>query len=124
MDSSISVLIVEDEPVTAMGLQTRLKIQGHNVLGIAVTGEEAFQIAKSHQPDIVLLDVSLAGKASGIDVAKRIRSQMPDVEFAFLTASDDPMIHKEIEQLNPVAVLKKPLNLQHTIHLHGRAFSM
>ncbi|WP_169313575.1 response regulator [Spirochaeta africana] len=102
-------MIVEDEPVTAMGLQTRLRILGHSVIGIAATGEEAFQLVRSEKPDLVLLDVSLAGRASGIDVAKRLSIQLPDTRFAFLTAADAADLHREIHDLDPVAVIRKPL---------------
>ena len=112
-----SVMIVEDEPVTAMGLQTRLRVQGHTVIGIAATGEEAFRMVKTEQPDLVLLDVSLAGRVSGIDVAKRLRSQLPETPFAFLTATDASEIHHQIAALEPVAVLRKPLVADSRIQL-------
>ncbi|WP_460052657.1 response regulator [Spirochaeta dissipatitropha] len=112
-----SVLIVEDEPATAMNLKTRLLINGHTVTGIAATGEEAFQITRNERPDIVLLDISLAGKASGIDVARRLKKQLPETSFAFLTATDDPDIHSEIQSLQPAATIRKPIKEKLSIRI-------
>lgn len=124
MSKGISILIVEDEPVTAISLRTRLQIQGHTVIGVAATGEEAFRLARTENPDLVLLDVSLAGHASGIDVASRIQQQLPETRFAFLTASDDPAVLARIKQLQPAAVLHKPLDDDFEITLDNEVLSL
>ncbi len=119
-----SILIVEDEPVTAISLRTRLEILGHSILGVAATGEEAFGLIKSQHPDLVLLDVTLAGRASGVDVAKRLRKQMPKTKFAFLTAADIPQIRDEVSELNPVAIIPKPLTQNYTIELEDGVLTL
>lgn len=79
------ILIVEDELLVASDLEARLKQMGHQVLGIATTGEEAIALAEQHRPDVVLMDIQLAGLMNGQQAANIIQTAMP-VPVIFLTA--------------------------------------
>ena len=79
------ILIVEDELLVASDLEARLKQMGHQVLGIATTGEEAIALAEQHRPDVVLMDIQLAGKMNGQEAANTIQTAMP-VAVIFVTA--------------------------------------
>ena len=78
--SALRILIVEDHLLIARQLEMIAVSAGHDVVGTAATGDEACVLAQSTDPDIVLLDVSLAGPASGADVAgfiaKRCRARV------------------------------------------------
>ncbi len=115
-----SILIVEDEPLTALAMKTRLQMKGHNVIGSATTGEEAFSLSRNHKPDIVLLDLSLAGKANGLDVARRIKQQLPSISIVFLTANSQPEILKEMKEISPAAVIQKPMIQDYQIEIDGK----
>lgn len=79
------ILIVEDELLVASDLEARLKQMGHQVLGIATTGEEAITLAEQHRPDVVLMDIQLAGQMNGQQAASIIQNARP-VRVIFLTA--------------------------------------
>lgn len=79
------ILIVEDELLVASDLEARLNQLGHQVVGIATTGEEAIAIAERHRPDVVLMDIQLAGQMDGQQAAHVIQAAMP-VPVIFLTA--------------------------------------
>lgn len=70
--SKARILIVEDEGIVALDLQNRLINSGYSVCGIISTGEEAVQRAKTERPDLVLMDIKLAGKMDGIEAARQI----------------------------------------------------
>ena len=79
------ILIVEDLFVEANHLRILLRKADYEVIGIARTFEQAEAIIKQDPPDIVLLDIFLAGKKTGIDLAKVLSNlQIP---FVYLSAN-------------------------------------
>jgi len=64
------ILIVEDEILIAETIKTYLNERGHIITEIAISYEEAIDAYQREQPDVILLDVRLYGKKSGIDVAE------------------------------------------------------
>jgi CheY-like chemotaxis protein len=71
---SARILIVEDESIVQLDLQNRLERLGYAVVGVASRGEEAIAKAVELGPDLVLMDVSLAGPMDGIEAARQIRA--------------------------------------------------
>jgi two-component system, cell cycle sensor histidine kinase and response regulator CckA len=69
------ILIVEDESIVQLDLQSRLQRMGHSVVGMASRGEEAIAKAVELKPDLVLMDIRLDGPMDGIEAARRIRAQ-------------------------------------------------
>lgn len=53
------ILIVEDELITAVDIKFQLEDWGYEVVGIALSGENAIKLAKEEQPDLVLMDINL-----------------------------------------------------------------
>ena len=72
-DHVMRILIVEDEPIIALSTQADLEEAGHTVVGIAMTSREAFELAESGRPDLVLMDVRLA-EGNGVEAAWAIHS--------------------------------------------------
>jgi two-component system, response regulator PdtaR len=68
------ILIVEDEPIIALSTQADLEAAGHTVVGLAVTSDEAINLAASCHPDLVLMDIRLA-EGNGVEAAQAIHSR-------------------------------------------------
>ncbi len=83
------ILVVEDESIVQLDLQSRLKRLGYIVVGSAVSGEDAIIKASELEPDLVLMDVRLEGRMDGIEAAARIRASR-EVPVLFLTAYNAP----------------------------------
>ena len=66
------ILIVEDESIVSEDIKECLNSSGYSVIGQAVTGEDALQKVKDQNPDLVLMDIVLAGKLSGTQTAAKI----------------------------------------------------
>ena len=81
-----TVLIVDDHPLTRDALSALLGRSGFSVVGGAADGEEAIELARSLQPKLVLLDLSMPG-LSGLEALPRIRDAAPSCEVVVLTAS-------------------------------------
>ena len=80
------VLIVDDHPLTREALSALLTQHGFSVAGQAADGEEAIELARSLQPDLVLLDLSMPG-LDGLQALPRLREAAPGCEVVMLTAS-------------------------------------
>ncbi len=84
-----TILIVEDERAVARGLQYGLEKEGFRVLW-AETGRKALDLARTHKPDVILLDIRLPD-ISGFDVCRQIRKDGLRLPVLFLTARDDEL---------------------------------
>ncbi|MBB3764334.1 response regulator [Sphingomicrobium lutaoense] len=85
------VLIIEDEPIIAMDIETIVRDLGHNVTGVAVTRDEAVAQAKADRPSLVLADIQLADDSSGIDAVKDILKDFK-VPVIFITAFPERLL--------------------------------
>lgn len=102
------ILIVEDDPVISRGLRTHLKQLGYDVAAIVPTGEQAVERTHKDLPDLVLMDIKLAGSMDGIDAAGAIRSSF-NVPIIFVTAYSDHHLVERAKDTGPFAFLVKPV---------------
>jgi phosphoribosyl 1,2-cyclic phosphodiesterase/DNA-binding response OmpR family regulator len=104
-------LIVEDEVLIALMLESDMKALGFAVCGLATNAGQAISLAINERPDIAIMDIYLNGARDGIETARRLR-ELCGVPVIFVTAySDDEGIMDRIQQQVPDApVLAKPLH--------------
>ena len=100
------IFIVEDEAVTAADLHDELLAQGYEVAGIADTAQAAVRGIEETRPDLVLMDISLAGYVDGVLVASALRGA--GVPVIFLTAHYDRKTIERAKAATPVGYLIKP----------------
>jgi DNA-binding NarL/FixJ family response regulator len=105
--SSATVMIVEDETIIAYELRVRLSTFGHKVLGVFRKGEDAIEATRAGIPDLMLIDIILAGKFDGIETARRIRATGP-TRIIFLTANTDEATRQRALAVSPDGYLLKP----------------
>jgi DNA-binding NarL/FixJ family response regulator len=85
-----TLLIVEDEPLFRELLSSTLSNQaGLEITGAAEDGETAIRIAADKRPDVVLMDIELAGKMDGIEAALRIKKERPQTGIVILSVHSD-----------------------------------
>ena len=99
------VLIIEDEPIIAMDIETIVRDLGHDVTGVAVTRDEAVALALEDRPGLVLADIQLADDSSGIDAVKDILSEF-QVPVIFITAFPERLLTGERPE--PTFLITKP----------------
>lgn len=105
--SAAKILVVEDEGLTAMELQRKLKTWGYEVPSFAFSRKDAVRKAKEIKPDLILMDVMLKGQGDGIDAALEIKN-IRDIPIIYLTAYGDVKTRKRAEFTNPTAYIIKP----------------
>jgi two-component system, NarL family, nitrate/nitrite response regulator NarL len=89
MTDSINLLVVDDHPLFRQGVVHSLGLEPDlKVVGETASGEEALELARTLLPDLVLLDISMAGW-SGIATAEKISIACPATTIVMLTVSDD-----------------------------------
>ena len=79
-----TLLIIEDDPTLLRGLADNLRFEGYTVL-TATDGELGLQLATTHKPDLLLLDIMLP-KINGYEICRRLRAQSLDMPIIMLTA--------------------------------------
>ena len=104
-----SVLIVENEFSIALDIKSCLESSNYKVTGIAANYNNAIELLNQQTPSIVLLDINLGGKKSGIDLAIFIRKNY-NLPIIFLTAYSDDKTFQSAISGNPMAFLSKPFN--------------
>ncbi len=85
----LRTVIADDHRLFRQGLVSLMKTRADlvTIVGEAATEEEAVALCEQLQPDLILLDIYLAG-GGGLDAAAEIRSRFPDVAVVMLTASE------------------------------------
>ena len=102
-----TAVIAEDELLPATDLAAELEHLGIEVLARASTPDEAFEATVRHSPWLVVLDVGLEG-GSGLEAARRLKDR-DGRRCVFLSGRLDAETRHEINRLDPIAVLSKPL---------------
>ncbi len=101
------VLIVEDDGIIAMHIESQLKQLGYGVTAKVASGEEVVEKIKENKPDLVLMDIVLKGEMDGIDAAEIIRSRF-GIPVIFLTAHADEKRLERAKLTTPFGYILKP----------------
>ena len=108
---SARILVVEDEAIVARDIVHQLERFGHHVVADTPLGEEAVEVAAKLLPDLVLMDIQLAGAMDGIDAAQVIRRNS-GIPVVFLTAFATDNVLQRAKQASPFGYLIKPFDPQ------------
>lgn len=106
-DKTIEVLIVEDEIVLALGMEASLEDLGYKVPSITTSVDAALKSLKEYSFDIVIMDINLKGKKTGIQAAKTIWKKY-QIPIVFLTSSNDDSKFKDAMGSESYFYLTKP----------------
>jgi formate hydrogenlyase transcriptional activator len=102
------ILIVEDESIIAMEIESQLQNLGFEVTSIVDTGEKAIKKAESDKPDLILMDIRIKGKMDGIETAQEIWSKN-SIPVIFCTAFLDDNKIERAKKILPFGYLVKPI---------------
>lgn len=98
------ILIVEDEAVIGMWMAVELRDAGHDVLDPIGSAGEAERVAVQLRPELILLDVDLAGPGNGLTLARFLQSRI-DCQILFVTARPETArAHRDLG----IGLLAKP----------------
>lgn len=111
MINSKNILVVEDDITLAASIKDILEMIGHSVIADVDNAKDALKICAKSKPDLVLIDIQIAGNTDGIDLAKEINTKF-QIPFIFTTAYADPETVSRAKEKSPLAYLVKPFGLK------------
>jgi PAS domain S-box-containing protein len=114
VDGRIRILLADDHAVLRDGLAGLLRQHGFVVVGEAVDGREAIELALVLQPDVILMDVSMPN-VSGIDATQVITDRAPDIRVIGLSMHDDVNVAQAMRDAGAVTFVTKNSPSEHLI---------
>ncbi len=114
-----SVMIIEDEAIIAMDLESIVTDMGHRVTGVARTRAEANEIGTADVPDMILADIQLADNSSGIDAINDLIGRLGDRPVIFITAFPERLLTGEKHE--PAFLISKPYTEEQVISAVSQA---
>jgi DNA-binding NtrC family response regulator len=112
------IMLIEDQLIPAYDLRRQLNDLGYDVVAIFTKAETALNYLEENKdtetfPDVVILDISLAGKMNGVE-ASQIIIEKYDCEVIFLTGLMEVKVVEEILRIRPAFFLIKPFDIYYT----------
>ena len=101
------ILIIEDELIHGVFLKSSIENCGYRVIDIISKGEDAISIAIREKPDLIISDILLRGRISGVDAIAEI-TRHAEIPFIFLTALNEGSVFDKATRASPYAVINKP----------------
>ena len=106
-DSSLKILIVEDDLSFALDLEMLLEELGYYVAGRVDNSAAALQLIKKENPDLIIMDICLKGVMSGLELASSIKHL--SIPILFITSKLDESSYTEAHKSNMIGYLTKPI---------------
>ena len=101
-------MLVDDEAIITMQLKEQLTAMGYDVVGTGSSGEEAVDLSNKLHPDLILMDIVMAGKIDGIEAAEIIQKNL-EIPIIFITAFEEEHFLERAKVLEPYGYIMKPL---------------
>jgi CheY-like chemotaxis protein len=109
MMKNTRILIIEDEQITAQLIKKMLENLGYTIAGIIASGEEALASVATIRPDLIIMDITLAGKIDGIEAAAFINKNF-SIPIVYLTANTNfDIIQRAKDETTSYGYLLKPV---------------
>lgn len=109
--SSPRILLVEDDFLVSMEMETGLEEAGYEVAGIAATAEDAVALAAERRPALVVMDIRLAGDRDGVDAALEIYRTL-GIRSIFASAHGDARTRARAAEAQPLGWVAKPYRVE------------
>ncbi|RKF14871.1 response regulator [Roseovarius spongiae] len=113
------IMVIEDEAIIAMDIMAIVEQMGHTVTGNARTRDAAVELARKDPPDMILADIQLADKSSGIDAVAHILKEHGDVPVVFITAFPERLLTGERPE--PAFLITKPYSEEQVLSAVSQA---
>ncbi|MBF0568033.1 MAG: diguanylate cyclase [Nitrospirae bacterium] len=101
------ILLVEDEGIVALEIKNRLLKMGYEIAETISRGEDAYEVARRTNPDLILMDIKLKGQVDGIEAAVRLRGEL-DIPVIYLTAYSSDELRDRALKTCPSGYIIKP----------------
>ena len=107
-----TVLIIDDEEQFGRLLKLNLEATTEYTALVATTGEEGLRLVQAHTPDLVLLDIMLAG-SDGLDILRQIKAMAPNMPVAMVTGVWNEQEAKKAFAAGAFEYITKPVHMDY-----------
>lgn len=109
MQTTINILIVEDDPIIAQHIKACLQLVDYEVADVVYNKADALKALNNQIPDIALLDINLNGNMDGFEVAKLINEKY-NIPFLYLTSYANRAVVEKAKHTHPMGYIVKPFD--------------
>lgn len=109
------ILVIDDDPPILKGIEMVLRNVGYDTKA-SLKGEETIELVHSYKPDLILMDVMLAGM-DGREIAKELKSQEDTKHIPIVLISANQAMGKDIEKYGVETFISKPFSSKHLISI-------
>lgn len=110
MVNDYSVLLGEDDLITAKSIKSNIEQKGFRVINIVESGEELIKSALYECPSLIITDISLKGQLDGIEAMARV-SEIREIPYIFITGYADYISLIKSYHLHPYYTFLKPFDM-------------
>lgn len=114
------ILVVEDDFLVGMEVETGLEDAGYEVAGVAATAEEAVELAAARRPALVVMDIRLASERDGVEAALEIFRTL-GIRSLFASAHVDSHVRARADPARPLGWVPKPYRVETLLAAIGKA---
>lgn len=104
-------LIVEDDMIISLVTKRQIEALGHQVVKSVRSGPDAISAAKTHDPDIILMDIRIVGTMDGIEVMEEIM-KFSKAKAIYISGNSEPATKLRAEKTNMLAFCTKPVSME------------
>jgi two-component system, response regulator PdtaR len=116
MPSAVKILIVEDQYLVAVDAELQLRAAGFQCVGFATTAQQAMSLTEEMSPDLILMDVRLAGDSDGVGAAIAIYERF-GIRSIFASGHADARVREEAQAAHPLGWVTKPYGGEELVRL-------
>ncbi len=103
------ILIIEDDMIIQLFISKVLKSAGFEISGEGRSCKQALELVAQNKPDLILMDIGIAGDKDGIETAELINKEY-DIPIMFMTGNSDSTTTERAKATNPIDILLKPID--------------
>jgi CheY-like chemotaxis protein len=103
------IVIADNDPDAIDLLLLDLRLEGHEVVGAADSGEQAVELCESLRPDVLVVDYRMPPGPNGIEVVRRLRQSMPDLRVIVYSNYNQQRLHDAAARLGATYLAKGQL---------------
>lgn len=107
------ILLAEDDQALCSALKEALEREGYELVGVAANGQEAVELALTHTPDLILMDIKMP-VMNGLEAARRI-NEKHFTPIVLITAFADPEFLRQAKEARVVGYLLKPVSIDELV---------
>jgi two-component system, response regulator PdtaR len=103
------IMVIEDDMIIQLFISKGIKNAGFEITGLARSCQKALELLAKTKPDLILMDIGIAGDKDGIETAVLINKDY-DIPIIFMTGNSDCLTTEKAKATNPIDILLKPID--------------